>query len=59
MPDMMVFDSLSDKKIRLKRRKYLFALLIQVNPESGIFLLETIERSGKVGCFDTGRFDSE
>ena len=31
---------------------YLFALVIDMNFESGIFFLESVKSPGKVGCFD-------
>ena len=40
-------------------RPYLFAFLVDVNSERGIFLLETVQCTGKVGRFLSFRFDGK
>ena len=41
------------------KETYLLALSIDVDPERRIFLLEAVERTGKVGSFSADRLDSQ
>lgn len=40
-------------------RFYLFAVMVEMNSESGIFLLEPIQSAREVGCFNTFGFNGK
>lgn len=40
-------------------RLYLFAIMVEMDTEGRIFLLEPIQSTRKIGCFDTLRFDGK
>lgn len=54
---MIVCQSFKVWCVRDDERTYLLAFSVDVDPERRVFLLEAVERTGKVGSFIADGFD--